>query len=326
MRRSNRHSHLPEVPVARRTPRTPWLLIATCGGVALLALGCVTQGVHDEVLAERDRLSNENALMTEKAGHLEVSNASLEAERVRLYDELEDLRVDTESLQATRAALEGDVMRLSESEGELSSRLERTHDALEAAKSQAHELKSTYQGLVADLESELQKGEIEIEQLRSGLRVAVSDEILFRSGSADLDSDGRAVLRKVAENISRLDYAVDVEGHTDNIPILGPLKKKYPTNWELAAARASSVVRLFAKSGIDGERLQAISRAEFAPVASNDDAEGRGLNRRIEIRLRPREDSELEPAPIEPKVSPQAVAPTAGAAAGKAPSEPPAES
>jgi chemotaxis protein MotB len=280
------------------------LVAAAVASMTIWVLGCVSQGTHKEVVAERDRLLNENVLMTEKAGHLEVSNASLEAERVRLYDELEDLRVETEALQATRATLEQDVMRLSESQDDLSSRLE-------AAESEAKKLKSTYQGLVADLESELQKGEIEIEQLRSGLRVAVSDEILFRSGSADLDNDGRAVLRKVAENISRLDYAVDVEGHTDDVPILGPLKKKYPTNWELAAARASSVVRLFAKSGIDGERLQAISRAEFSPVASNQSAEGRGLNRRIEIRLRPRDGSEVAPAPLD---------------AAAASSEPPAES
>ncbi len=311
MRRSNRLSLRPD----RLFPPTlqPLNLFAI-SLIALGALACVTSGTHQEVVDERDRLQRENEMMSEQAGLLEVSNASLEAERVRLYDELEDLRVETEALSATRSALEKDVMRLSESEGQLSSQLQATNDALEAAEREAAELKSTYQGLVADLESELQKGEIEIEQLRSGLRVGVSDEILFRTGSADLDAEGREVLAKVAENIAKLDYMVDVEGHTDNIPILGPLKKKYPTNWELAAARASSVVRLFARRGIAGERLQAISRAEFAPVASNDDADGRSLNRRIEIRLRPREGSDVTKAPMaEPEAAGAETAETAEA-------------
>lgn len=287
MTRSNTPSLPPE---AARRRASGWLALLA-GATMLLALGCVTKGTHDEVVAERDLLQRQHQLLVEKAGHLEVSNASLEAERVRLYDRLEDLRVETEALEATRTTLERDVMRLAESEEELSARLE-------AATREADKLKSTYQGLVSDLENELQKGEIEIEQLRNGLRVGVSDEILFRSGSADLDRDGRAVLAKVAGNIAKLDYEVDVEGHTDNVPIVGPLRKQYPTNWELAAARASSVVRLFTEQGIPGERLQAISRAEFDPKASNKDAEGRMLNRRIEIRLRPRKDSDLRDEPL----------------------------
>jgi len=264
------------------------IVIAAVGMVAHGATGCVSSGKFDAVVSERDRLVNENQAAARRLEQLEVSNTSLEAERVGLYDTLENLRIEGEALSATRSALEQDVMRLSESEGELSERLEQTSEALALAAREARDLESTYQGLVADLESELQKGEIEIEQLRSGLRVALSQEILFRSGSARLDTSGRKILKKVAENVAKLDYAVDVEGHSDNIPILGPLKERYPSNWELAGARASSVVRVLEDSGISGDRLQAISRAEYAPLASNDDAQGRRANRRIEIRLRPR--------------------------------------
>ncbi len=296
MKHSNRRFLLPDLlPAVARYRRG--FALALCW--ALVSTGCVTSGTHEEVVAERDELLRKNEAVGQKAGHLEVSNASLEAERVRLYDDLEDLRVEKEALLAARSALEHDVMRLSESEGELSEQLEQTSQALSVASEESRKLKSTYQGLVADLENELQKGEIEIEQLRTGLRVGVSDEILFRPGSARLDASGREVLEKVAHNVAKLDYAVDVEGHTDDVPILGPLKKRYPSNWELAGARASSVVRLLQKTGIAGERLQAISRAEHAPVASNDDAEGRRMNRRIEIRLRPRETTEVdEPPPV----------------------------
>ncbi|MFT5443863.1 MAG: chemotaxis protein MotB [Myxococcota bacterium] len=289
MRRSHKRS--PELSVIIKPSKATWLCV-TC--VSLVAFGCVTSSTHNEVVAERDRLALESAAVGDLAGKLEVSNASLEAERVRIYDELEDLRIEREALTQARAQLEGDVSRLSENESELNEQLQETSAALSAATEDVRDLQSTYQGLVTDLESELQKGAIEIEQLRSGLRVAVSDEILFRSGSAKLDKEGAALLEKVAANVSKLDYAIDVEGHTDNIPIRGSLTKQYPSNWELAGARASSVVRLFERVGIDGKRLQAISRAEFAPVASNDSSANRSINRRIEIRLRPREDSDVK--------------------------------
>lgn len=263
--------------------------------VSCLALGCVTSSTHEEVVAERDELLRAKTEAIERAGKLAVSTASLEAERIVLYDELEDLRVEQEELLGTRAILEKDVASLREREESLSKELETTSVALSEASKAAQELESSYQGLVHDLEREVQQGEIEIQQLRTGLQLAVSDEILFGSGSAKLDAGGVALLKKVASNIKKLDHAIDVEGHSDNVRITGPLKKRYPSNWELAAARASSVVRLFERQGIEGDRLQAISRAEFAPVASNDEAEGRSKNRRIEIRLRPRETTEVMP-------------------------------
>ena len=267
--------------------------------VSMLSLACVTSSTHNEVVAERDMLVRTKAVAVERAGKLEVSAASLEAERVQLYDELEDLRLEREGLVKLRAGLEKDVAFLREREGALSVELESTSLALTESEKGTQDLTASYQGLVQDLEREVQQGEIEIEQLRTGLRLAVSDEILFASGSARLDKGGAAVLTKVATNIAKLDHVIDVEGHTDNIPIKGPLTKRYPSNWELAGARASSVVRLFERAGIDGERLQAISRAEFAPVSSNNDAEGRGQNRRIEIRLRPRVNDAVKPEAIQ---------------------------
>lgn len=264
--------------------------------LALQATACVSSANYAAVVAERDAIAGTAAKLGQRAGKLEVSNTSLEAERVELYDQLEDLRVESEALSLERAALEEDVARLAESKARLSKELDTKSLALTAASENVRDLQSTFEGLVDDLESELQKGAIEIEQLRNGLRVAVSDEILFQSGSAKLDLRGREVLETVADHIKKLDYAVDVEGHTDNRQIRGALTKRYPSNWELAGARAASVVRLFESAGIEGARLQAISRAEHAPVASNDDDEGRGQNRRIEIRLRPRETTELMPA------------------------------
>lgn len=152
---------------------------------------------------------------------------------------------------------------------------------------EASKLKATYDGLVKSLQKELQAGQIEVTQLRDGLRLNVSQDILFESGSAALDNSGTAVLRKVATEHKKSPHQVLVIGHTDNEPIRPALARKYLSNWELAGARAASVVRLFAHSGLKSERMRAISVADSQPVASNNTAAGRARNRRIEIRLRP---------------------------------------
>jgi chemotaxis protein MotB len=81
---------------------------------------------------------------------------------------------------------------------------------------------------------------------------------------------------------------IEVQGHTDNVPIAGALAKKFPTNWELSAARATNVARLLHdEAKIDPKRLTATAFSEFAPRAPNDTPEGRRKNRRIEILLGP---------------------------------------
>jgi chemotaxis protein MotB len=248
---------------------------------------CVTKGTYEGVVQERDDLARSKRSLKARVERLETSNESLDGERVKLYEEVEDQREELDSLTGQREELEVQVGVLRTVESELSASLAMSEAELDARNREVEEFKATYEGLVDDLESEVAAGQIEIEQLREGLRVAVSDEILFASGSAQLGAEGSAVLSKVADRLQGLNYQVDVQGHTDNVPISGRLSSRYPSNWELAAARASSVVRLFVERGVPGERLSAVSRAEFAPVASNDDAEGRELNRRIEIRLAP---------------------------------------
>jgi chemotaxis protein MotB len=135
--------------------------------------------------------------------------------------------------------------------------------------------------------TEVQTGQIEIQQLVDGIRLAVSDELLFPSGSADLNQKGRDLLIRVAGQISDEEAIIAVEGHTDDVGIGPALRKRYATNWELAAARAAGVVRILNENGIAGERIRAVSRGPFSPVASNETEQGRAKNRRTEILLRP---------------------------------------
>lgn len=100
-----------------------------------------------------------------------------------------------------------------------------------------------------------------------------------------INPDGRTVLAHVAEQIGRISgHRVRVEGHTDSLPIS---TERFPSNWELSAARAAGVARFLVESGLDPAKLTAAGRGEFHPIATNDSAKGRARNRRIEIVLVP---------------------------------------
>ena len=242
-----------------------------------LAVGCVTQGSHREIVAERDQLLAEKARLEERVRRLEASSESLGAERVAQLEELDDLH-------EAQASLETDVRRLRKVEVELSETLEARSAEFESRGEEVGRLRETYEGLVADLEGEVATGQIEIQQLREGLRLNLTQEVLFSSGSAEVNAGGRIVLTKVAERVRGIPHEVEVQGHTDNMPIHS---ERYPTNWELAGARASRVVRFLEEQGVAPDRLCAISHGEYVPVAPNDSDAGRAKNRRIEITLKP---------------------------------------
>jgi chemotaxis protein MotB len=193
-----------------------------------------------------------------------------------------DLEQERDALAAKRAALAKELR-------ELGDEKQRLAGALDEQKSELSEMQGTYDALVGQLQEELSSGQVKIEQLRDGIRVNLAQEILFPTGSAELDDQGREVLQRVSQELAKVSHRVEVEGHTDDRPIRGALARTYPSNWELAGARAASVVRLFEDGGLDGDRLVAVSFGEQRPVASNKSPEGRENNRRIEVRLLPRE-------------------------------------
>lgn len=127
-----------------------------------------------------------------------------------------------------------------------------------------------------------QKVSTSIEKRGLVIRV-LTDSLLFTSGSATLESQGDPLLAEVADlvNVDQV-HPVSVEGNTDSVPIQGG---QFPSNWELSAARASTVVRFLISRGVDPERLSATGYADLHPIASNATAAGRARNRRVEIVL-----------------------------------------
>jgi len=128
----------------------------------------------------------------------------------------------------------------------------------------------------------VQTGQVRLAQTPRGLAVEINASVLFAPAQAMLQPASITALQAVAQVLADADNAVQVEGHTDNVPIGTP---QYPSNWELASARASAVVRLFIASGVAAGRLTAISLADNRPVESNDSSDGRARNRRVTLLI-----------------------------------------
>lgn len=139
------------------------------------------------------------------------------------------------------------------------------------------------QRLLADLEQSALAGRVEVTVLPDAVNLEISDSILFTPASAALTAGGRRLLDELAATLKTLPYELSVEGHTDNVPIR---TARYPSNWELAAARASTVTRHLIGQGIAAERVRAIGYADTRPRAANTTPEGRARNRRVSFILR----------------------------------------
>jgi len=125
-------------------------------------------------------------------------------------------------------------------------------------------------------------GQVRLTQLPRGIAVEINASVLFAPGQAQLQAESIAALEAVAAVLVPTPDAVQVEGHTDNLPIAST---QFPSNWELASARASSVVRLFVATGVSPARLTASGYADNRPMEPNDTPEGRARNRRVTLMI-----------------------------------------
>ncbi|MBL4610488.1 MAG: flagellar motor protein MotB [Pseudomonas sp.] len=131
------------------------------------------------------------------------------------------------------------------------------------------------------LEQELTEGRLQLEQDRKRVIIRIEERGSFQSGSAVMTEDFEDMLFKISEVLSQLPGEITVEGHTDDIPINTP---RFNSNWDLSAARASSVANaLLATGAVEAQRLKVQGYADTRPRASNEWPETRALNRRVEI-------------------------------------------
>ena len=218
--------------------------------------GCVSSSKYDAMVSERDSLLAQQA----------------------------DLSSQMEQTEAQKQAA---TMAADQALAEVARQKELADEAARAAEDERKRQQEVYDNLQSTFAKEQEANQIKIERIKSGIKVNLANEILFPSGSAQLNEQGVEVLSRAAAELKKSRYQTVVAGFTDNVAISGGLTAKYPTNWELAAARASSVVRLLEQEGVNPEQLLAVSFGEHNPVAQNDSDEGRARNRRIEIIQRP---------------------------------------
>ncbi len=151
-------------------------------------------------------------------------------------------------------------------EGDSNTSLDKTAEALE----------STLSTFIAD-------DLVNIKKTDRGIEVEMKSKTLFDSGSARLSRSAIKMLRDVSSILKPLPNQIVVEGHTDNVPIRTIL---FPSNWELSATRAASVVNLLGRFGIDPGRMAAIGYGEYKPTATNSNEEGRQKNRRVALVIK----------------------------------------
>ena len=272
-------------------------------GVLSISLsGClVAESKYLKKAEEADNLTKELSGMQEKHAALIADNSTLKAEFERLKDEAAGLTKDKQALTKDKEELEQVLKAKSDTlsqnisdlrqkvatlEGE-NKKLQEDIAALQRVKEEkVKEVSNTYEQLLKNMKSEIALGQVTISELKGKLTVNMEAAILFDSGKADIKNDGVEILRKMVETLKGVkDKAIRIEGHTDNVQIIGALSRVFPTNWELSAARAINVARYLQQQGVDPAILSAAAFAEYKPVADNATKEGRAKNRRIEITL-----------------------------------------
>ena len=268
-----------------------------------------------DLQSELETARSQLAQSQQDLGAQRRSVTELQAARDELAAQSEQLQ---QGLQASRAAAteqeqlteqaQAEVARLEAQLEALNSQLSQLTAALDASEAQVADQKVQIKDLGRRLNVALAKKVEELARYRSEffgrLREALKDnpdvrvegdrfllpsEVLFSSGSADLDSRGRQEIKTVAAELNKiieqipddLDWVLRVDGHTDKRPI----REAFPSNWELSSARAINIVKYLVAQGIPAEHLVAAGFAQYHPLDPGDSAEAFRRNRRIELKL-----------------------------------------
>lgn len=181
------------------------------------------------------------------------------------------------------AAADGGTMRLTEQEIYLKSLVDRRNARLAEKQRKLNErMQKVNEILTTKMAGFVRNGQMTVSQSNRGVTLDINASMLFKPGEAVIQSEAIATLAEVAKILAEEALSIEVEGHTDNLPIA---TQQFPSNWELSSARASSVVRLFIEQGITATRLKAIGFADNVPVEENSSIEGRARNRRVAVTV-----------------------------------------
>jgi chemotaxis protein MotB len=279
----------------------------------MLLTSCVGKKKYVEMLGKYDQAAQDYERTKGNLDNCEKTKIDLNKELGRREAELKAKDGELAAERNRIKSLEEQVSFLKKNNNNL---LDRLSDLSVVSKAGAESIKSSLEQLndqnkyIQNLNSSLQRKDslnlalvmnlkrsledindqdVSIEVKKGVVYVSISDKMLFKSGSSDIQPAAEGVLGKIAKILN--DYKeldILVEGHTDNVPITNSC---IADNWDLSAKRATSVVRTLQKKyGVKPERMTAGGRSEFLPKTSNDNAEGKSTNRRTEIVILPKLD------------------------------------
>lgn len=264
--------------------------------------GCVKSSTHeraqDELAQARRgqeelsaRMAAELARRDERETRLRDQMATLQREMDRLIEDLGTARRELLLAQEDLAASQLEASRLANllsAQGAEAQRLRGRLDQLSSIEQEIRERNRIYEDILGRFRSLIDAGRLSVSISRGRLVINLPQDILFASGSATLGRDGRQTVAEVASVLAEIeDRRFQVEGHTDNVPIS---TAQFPSNWELSAARALSVVKILVEQGVAPDNVSGAGYGEYHPVATNSTPDGRRLNRRIEIVMLPNLD------------------------------------
>lgn len=263
------------------------------------------------VLSERDQLC-------EKYAAEQSVSQQLREDSTLLSQKIDSLGLTIDSINTTKAGLEKDLSKLQQDYEEIvNTNLSQAEQFNRSLRSKSEELTKKEQLLaereaaMTDLQRKIDQqdsitrrlnnvirkallgfksDELSVEVKNGKVYVSMSDKLLFKSGSAAVETKGKDALTALADVLNKnMDIDILVEGHTDNVPFKSTVN--YKDNWELSTERALSIVRILTEdNGVIQTRVTAAGRGEFMPKVSNDTPEGRATNRRTEIILSPKLD------------------------------------
>lgn len=260
--------------------------------ILLLCLSCVSKKKY--LIAENGRLT-----AIERSESFRKKLMECEAENDRQSLRLDSLLIDTTELSGTVRAYRNLLYSNRSEQEKLNAMLKEKLEELNARQQTIQDLQSLIEaqnqkvqvllGSVQDALMGFGSEELSVSQKDGKVYVAMSDKLLFQSGSAKLDKRGKEALAKLAEVLNKQnDIDVFIEGHTDSKPIN---TARFADNWDLSVIRATSVVRILTEDyKVNPLQIQPTGRSEYLPVADNATAEGRTLNRRTEIIIAPKLD------------------------------------
>jgi len=248
------------------------------------------QKKYDSLMSDRNTLQQELTALHKKYDALNESYSALEQNSSKeIADNIQKNRELLAQLEAKELALAAENDRLLKLEADMQERSQRIAELelLITSKDQAmRDLKNAISSALTAFEG---KG-LTVEQRNGKVYVSMENKLLFKSGSWAIGSKGRIAIEQLGSVLAdNPEIAVLIEGHTDNDPFSSG--GQIANNWDLSTKRATAIVQILSENAsINPESLTAAGRGEYAPIASNDDTEGKAKNRRIEVILTPKLD------------------------------------